>query len=442
MAANPKIITSAEMQIRQLSEVRRNTDALFEILRADAFYERPIPERHRIIFYLGHLEAFDWNLFRGRDPSLESFAPELDKLFAFGIDPVGGGLPMDKPEEWPSVQSVLDYNRRVRKELDVSFERHEFAQSSESGPSLETLSHVAIEHRLMHAETLAYLFHQLPHERKNGKPQSNLTGAFSENEMVQVPEGKAKLGLRRSDAYLFGWDNEFEAFEIEVPSFHIDRYMVTNGEFLTFLEDGGYYDPSLWSAEDWRWKESSNVHHPAFWRRDEEDWLYRGMFENMTLPLNWPVYVSHAEASAYARWAGKSLPTEAQWHRAAYGTPEGQERDFPWGAQTPNARFGNFDFARWDPAPVNAFPGNRSAWGVVGQLGNGWEWTSSKFAPFAGFAPFSFYPGYSADFFDGQHYVMKGGSPRTAAPLLRRSFRNWFQPHYQYVYAGFRCVSS
>ncbi len=101
----------------------------------------------------------------------------------------------------------------------------------------------------------------------------------------------------------------------------------------------------------------------------------------------------------------------------------------------------NFDFCRWDPAPVNSFPENRSAWGVVGQLGNGWEWTSSKFEPLEGFEPFSFYPGYSASFFDGKHYVMKGGSARTAAPLLRRSFRNWFQPHYQYVYAGFRCVS-
>lgn len=441
MAANPKAITCLEMQIRQLSEVRKNTDALFEILRAHAFYERPIQERHRIIFYLGHLEAFDWNLFRGLDRSLESFAPELDKLFAFGIDPVGGGLPMDKPEEWPPIEKVLQYNGRVRKELDASLERHQCAQNSESGPSLETLSHVAIEHRLMHLETLAYLFHQLPHERKSRQPQSNLTGAFSENEMLEIPEGKAKLGLRRSDASPFGWDNEFDAFEIEVPSFHIDKYMVTNGEFLTFLEGGGYYDPSLWSAEDRQWKESSNVHHPAFWRRDEEDWLYRGMFEDITLPLEWPVYVSHAEASAYARWAGKSLPTEAQWHRAAYGTPEGQEREFPWGAQTPNSRFGNFDFARWDPAPVSAFPGNRSAWGVVGQLGNGWEWTSSKFAPFDGFEPFSFYPGYSADFFDGKHFVMKGGSARTAAPLLRRSFRNWFQPHYQYVYAGFRCVS-
>src|ERR1700757_1182626 len=340
MSATQTVLAGERNVLARLAEARKNTDELFRIIRTESLYERPIPERHRIIFYLGHLEAFDWNLFRGRDPSLESFAPELDKLFAFGIDPVGGGLPTDKPEEWPAVRRGLDYNRRVRKELDASFERHEFARKSESGASLETLSHVAIEHRLMHLETLAYLFHQLPHERKNRQAQSNLTGAFSENEMVEIPRGKTKLGLRRSDTSPFGWDNEFDGFEIEVPSFRIDRYMVTNGEFLTFLEDGGYYDPSLWSAEDWQWKESSNVHHPAFWRRDEEDWQCRGMFEDTIVPLNWPVYVSHAEASAYARWAGKSLPSEAQWQRAAHGAP--------------HAASGNFDFRSWDPQPVDA----------------------------------------------------------------------------------------
>jgi len=103
---------------------------------------------------------------------------------------------------------------------------------------------------------------------------------------------------------------------------------------------------------------------------------------------------------------------------------------------------GNFDFQRWDPVPVNTYPDNHSDFGVVGQLGNGWEWTSTQFAPFPGFQAFDFYPGYSANFFDGKHYVIKGGSARTAACFLRRSFRNWFQPRYQYVYAGFRCVSN
>ncbi len=442
MAANPRAITSREILTTRLVEARRNTDALFEIVRTDSLYERPIPERHRIIFYLGHLEAFDWNLFSEHASTLNSFAPGLDKLFAFGIDPVGGGLPSDAPEEWPSVTTVVEYKDRIRRELDASLARIEFARNEAPGrPSLETLLHVAIEHRLMHAETLAYMFHRLPFDRKIPQSQSHLVGPPPENEMVEIPLGKATLGLRRTELHTFGWDNEFEPSEVEVPAFQIEKYMVTNREFMAFLNAGGYHDSSLWSADDWQWKEAQNVQCPAFWRRDGEEWLYRGMFEEIALPLDWPVYVSHAEASAYARWTGKSLPTEAQWHRTAYGTPDGPERNFPWGAETPGKRFGNFDFCRWDPAPVNSFPENRSAWGVVGQLGNGWEWTSSKFEPLEGFEPFSFYPGYSASFFDGKHYVMKGGSARTAAPLLRRSFRNWFQPHYQYVYAGFRCVS-
>jgi formylglycine-generating enzyme required for sulfatase activity len=135
------------------------------------------------------------------------------------------------------------------------------------------------------------------------------------------------------------------------------------------------------------------------------------------------------------------LPTEAQWQRAAYGTPEGEERAYPWGSEKPSAKRGNFDFEHWDPISVAAHPEGASAFGVADLLGNGWEWTSTPFGPFAGFEPFPFYRGYSADFFDNKHFVMKGGSPRTAACILRRSFRNWFQPHYPYVYAGFRCVS-
>jgi len=180
----------------------------------------------------------------------------------------------------------------------------------------------------------------------------------------------------------------------------------------------------------------------VFWRRVNGEWFLRTMFDEIPLPLDWPGYVSHAEASAYARWAGKQLPTEAQWHRAAYGTHKQMENSYPWGNTPPNAKLGNFDFASWEPAPANAFPQAQSAFGVADLLGNGWEWSSSIFAPFAGFQPLPFYRGYSADFFDGRHFVMKGGSPRTATCMLRRSFRNWFQPHYQYVYAGFRCVSN
>jgi formylglycine-generating enzyme required for sulfatase activity len=152
------------------------------------------------------------------------------------------------------------------------------------------------------------------------------------------------------------------------------------------------------------------------------------------------VYVSHAEASAFARWRGRRLPTEPEFHRAAYGTPSGEERSFPWGEESPDFSRANYGRIPGDPVPVGSFPAGASFWGVHDLLGNGWEWTSTPFSGFPGFRPSVLYSVYSADFFDGGHFVMKGGSPATAADLLRRSFRNWFQPHYPYPYATFRCA--
>jgi gamma-glutamyl hercynylcysteine S-oxide synthase len=255
-----------------------------------------------------------------------------------------------------------------------------------------------------------------------------------------MPAGAATLGLARSEDGPFGWDNEFEEHRVEVPAFAIDAYNVSNGDYLRFVREGGYETRALWSDSGWDWITSQEHRYPSFWKPNGNSWSCRTMFAEIPLPLDWPVYVSHDEASAYARWVGKKLPSEAEWHRAAYGTRSGSERAYPWGAETPSARRGNFDFERWDPVPVGSYPEGDSDFDIADLVGNGWEWTRTPFAPFPGFQPFSFYPGYSANFFDGKHFVMKGGSPRTAACMLRRSFRNWFQPHYPYVYATFRCV--
>jgi gamma-glutamyl hercynylcysteine S-oxide synthase len=432
--------------IEQLANARQQSDHLFALVKPDALYERPIAERHRIIFYRGHLEAFDWNLFHERVLGLKSFHPEFDRLFAFGIDPVGGGLPTDQPADWPSIAAVLDYVRNIRALLDEKLADAllDSPPPASQGFSLSTLLNVAIEHRLMHAETLAYMLHQLPFDRKVRQTDAlNLPAPAVVHRTVEIPAGAATLGLPRA-AGGFGWDNEFDAHTVEVPAFDIDQYKVTNRQYLEFMTAGGYETPEFWTdgdhGEDWNWKSKGGISHPAFWRREDEQWLYRTMFEDVPLPLDWPVYVSGAEARAYARWAGSSLPSEAEWQRAAYGTVADKERTYPWGEQEPTATFGNFNFARWSPVPVNAFPQGQSAFGVQGMLGNGWEWTSTEFAPFPGFEPFPFYRGYSADFFDGKHFVMKGGSSRTAACMLRRTFRNWFQAHYQFIYTGFRCV--
>ena len=425
----------------RLLEARAQTDELFRIVRDEAIYDRPIPERHRIIFYVGHVEAFDWNLLAQRAFGLQSFQRTFDQLFSFGIDPVGGGLPTDTPSDWPERGEVGRYSRRLRDELDHAIE-HALARPEEGHPQLIAMLEVAIEHRLMHAETLAYMLHRLPSERKIAGPIELVSKMHRvKSHLVEIPEGRATLGLKRVTGDEFGWDNEIEAHEVNVAEFAIESGNVTNSDFLRFIQADGYENRALWSKEAWAWKEKENVQHPAFWTRSGNLWLYRAMFGEMRLPLDWPVYVSHAEAAAYAKWLGRKLPSEAQFHRAAYGTTRGgAERTYPWGSEAPSERHGNFDFHQWDPSPVGSHPAGASAFGIHDLVGNGWEWTRTEFAPFPGFAPMPFYPGYSTNFFDGKHYVMKGGSPRTAACMLRRSFRNWFQPHYPYVYATFRCV--
>ena len=423
----------------RLRAARGRSDELFKVVRPLAMYDRPSPERHRIIFYLGHLEAFDWNLLR--EPlALSSSDPDFDKLFAFGIDPVEAGLPTDQPNHWPSIDRALEYDRGVRQRLDSAIDAAISKDANLLGAQLGRLLEVAIEHRLMHVETLSYMLHQLPVDRKLGPPVRPAQAPGRQGRPVEIPAGAATLGLARTEDGPFGWDNEFDEHHVEVPAFAIDAHNVTNGEYLRFVNDGGYERRDLWSDSGWESLRSRGSRNPSFWVADGNFWRYRGMFAEIPLPLDWPVYVSHDEASAYARWTGKELPSEAEWHRAAYGTPEGGERSYPWGESAPTARHGNFDFERWDPVAAGSYFEGASAFGVADLVGNGWEWTRTPFAPYPGFQAFPFYPGYSADFFDGKHFVMKGGSPRTAACLLRRSFRNWFQPHYPYVYATFRCV--
>src|ERR1700691_237290 len=329
-------------KLTQLAGARRQADDLFAIVNPDSLYERPIAERHRIIFYIGHLEAFDWNLFHDRVLGVKDFYPEFDRLFAFGIDPVGGGLPTDQPSDWPSIPALREYVRKIRVVLDEKLpdalaDPEAFGRD---GFSLITLLNVAIEHRLMHAETLAYMLHQLPLDRK--VPQKELLSPAAPpvaHRSVEIPAGMVILGLPRSSES-FGWDNEYEAHTVNVPSFAIDQYKVTNRQYLDFINAGGYETRAFWTDcdnkssndndnkndEDWNWKSRQGISHPAFWKREGADWLYRTMFDDVPLPLDWPVYVSQAEAKAYAKWAGKSLPTEAEWQRAAYSTRSREER--------------------------------------------------------------------------------------------------------------------
>ena len=444
----------------ELARGRQRTDAFFSWIRPDALSLRAIAERHRLIFYLGHLEAFDWNLLATRVLGLPSIDPSLEALFAFGIDPVDGKLPCDAPMDWPAIDVVQAFCQRVRTTLDAALQRRLQADPQLDRPTRDAIE-MAIEHRLMHLETLSYKLPQLPLSafipaaceaaREQPGPQQpgyDRVGGPRQARRIEIPAGRAAIGRRR-DAQ-FGWDNEFGQHVIDVPAFALDARPVTNGELLTFVRAGGYADRGLWLGEDWDWREQQGMTHPTRWLPQGESFRFRAAFAEIPLPLDWPAQLSLAEARAYVRYLRESgsaptarLPSEAELLRAAYATArdaeQPEERKYPWPGDTAQPlHHGNFGCLRYDPCPVGAFPAGDSALGVADLYGNGWAWTDTPFRPLPEFQIDPRYPGYSKPFFDEKHFVIRGAAACTDVRFVRRSFRNWFQAHYPYVFSNLR----
>lgn len=400
---------------------RKRSGQIFALVEPKAYYSRPIPLRHPFVFYEGHLPAFSFLTLNERGLGESPVDARLEKLFERGIDPASAdAAAQHERQDWPSKEAIETFGRACDERVEAALLNARI--ENDGVPSLVRgeAAYTILEHEPMHHETLLYIIHHLADDLKLRVPQLHRDEEPPLNSLVDIDAGTATLGTDRN-AQPFAWDNEFERIEVGVPGFAIDAFPVTNADYLTFVEAGG---PA-----------------PPFWIRRDGAWRLRGVFEELPLPKSWPVYATHRQAAEYARWKGMRLPSEAEYHRAAFGTPSGEERPFPWGEQPPQERFGNFNFARYDPEPVDAHPAGASAWGVRDLIGNGWEWTSTVFGPFDGFQPMASYPQYSADFFDGKHFVLKGASPVTAAELIRRSFRNWFYGDYPYMYAKFRCVA-
>ncbi len=444
-----------ETVTERLTDAWARTDRIFEILAPGAWLEQPIALRHPFIFYLGHLPAFAWNHVGGTLLERPAFNAAFDELFSRGIDPDVDDPELchdhpEVPDRWPEVHEVVAYRDRVRAAVLDAVEAVAARASTHVMAREGRVFSMVIEHELMHQETLLYMMQRLALEQKV-RPAwlpPYVLGAGRPVGKIEVPAGVATLGARFDDVP-FGWDNEFSVAETTVPAFRIDGTPVTSGRFVAFVEDGGYRRAELWGDEDWVWRGQVGREHTVGWELAGGAWSYRTLFDRLPLDrvADWPVSVSLAEARAYARWRGERLPTEAEYHRAAFGQPNGGppgggERRLPWGEDTPSERHGNFGYRNWAPTPVGSHPDGASAWGVQDLIGDGWEWTTSVFAGLPGFTAYiPAYPGYSADFFDGKHYVLKGGSWATAIDLVRPSFRNWFQAHYPYVFAKFRCVA-
>jgi len=389
-----------------LSWYQRNRDrsrALFDMLPEDVYYRRPIDLRHPVVFYDGHLPGFSFNTLVKKALGRPSIDARLESLFARGIDPhesQGGG----NGAAWPSREAVRAFVDEADARVVDALNNEDLHRPGH--PLLDRADAVftILEHEAMHQETLLYMWHRLPFDQKK-RPAGYapvVNGREPVQEWIDIPAGRATLGADPA-SLPFAWDNEMPRYEVDVPAFAIQKHDITNALYMEFVEAG--------------------ASPPLFWERVDGEWFWRGMFELIPLPLSWPVFVSQAEATAYARWRGWRLPTEAEYQRAAVGASPGV-----------------CDFSSWDPEPAGSHPAGASRYGVDDLVGNGWEWTSTPFAPFPGFRASASYPEYSADFFDGEHFVMKGASPATAKDLIRPTFRNWFRPRYPYVYATFRCV--
>jgi len=296
---------------------------------------------------------------------------------------------------------------------------------------------MVIQHEHQHDETMLATV-QLMEDgayRPEAPPPPPGDGGLGEE--VLVPGGTFVMGTSTNH---WAYDNERPAHQVDVAPFFLDTVPVTNGAYLDFVADGGYENARWWADEGWAWRQDEGIRHPLFWRADGSRVRF-GWVED--IPLDEPVqHVSWYEADAYARWAGKRLPTEAEWEKASSWDPvSGTKRAFPWGDTAPEETTANLGQRHYRPAPAGAYPAGASPCGAHQLIGDVWEWTSSDFEPYPGFTSFP-YREYSEVFYGSGYKVLRGGSWATDPVAVRSTFRNWDFPMRRQIFAGFRCARS
>ncbi len=402
-------------QTESYERSRQRTAAIFESLKPGNDLERPIPLRHPLLFYVGHIPTFSYLTLNRRVYQEPAINATFERLFERGIDPSLSSAPAETAKaDWPSLRDIHAFVEQCDERVRSALHR----AASEPAAALTNLAiGTLLEHEWMHQETLLYIVNALDHSLKITPTSDHRTAGRPVNGMRHIPAGTAHIGAASDVA--FAWDNERDAHTVDCKEFWMQRYAVSNGDWLAFVAQGGPV--------------------PHFWERRGNSWMLRCTYESIPLPLSWPVYVTQRQASAYAAFYSMRLPSETEFHRAAYGD---SPHRYPWGNEPPTPQHANVGFRRTDPEGVDAHPLSASAYGIEGLVGNGWEWTSTAFEPFDGFTPMPTYPQYSADFFDGEHFVCKGASPVTDLSLVRPSFRNWYYADYPYAYVKFRCVAA
>lgn len=409
-----------------------------QLLNDKVFYRRGDPLRHIILFYLGHTAVFFINKLILARIIHERINPAFESIFAIGVDEMSWDDLDEKRYNWPPVNEVRAYRDKAKEViLDVIDSAPLTLPVGWDDPFWIIM--MGIEHERIHLETSSVLIRQLPLEEvvdgRFGEICQEL-GSAPQNKMLKVPSAKVHLG-KPANHPLYGWDNEYGIYTEEVKDFEASQMLISNGEYLEFINDGGYHNEQYWTEEGWRWRNFKQAEMPLFWRRNADEYSLRLVAEEISMPWNWPVEVNYLEAKAYCNWKSAKtgdtyrLPTEAEWYRLAdhCGIPDQPE----W-----NKAPGNINLEHYaSPCPVDKF----KTGDFFDVLGNVWQWTETPITGFPGFKVHPMYDDFSTPTFDGKHNLIKGGSWISTGNEATLHSRYAFRRHF-YQHAGFRLLKS
>ncbi len=413
-------------------------EQLFEVLSCDqAWYVKPIPLRHPLIFYYGHTASFFINKLLLAGLVQARINPHFESIFAVGVDEMSWDDLNEEHYDWPCIADVQAYRDQVRQTVDRVIRMTPLSPPIGWEHPWWTIL-MGIEHERIHLETSSVLIRQhaleyvQPH---TAWPSCRDSGPAPANQLIDVPAGPLTLGKARHAA-VYGWDNEYGQREVKLEAFQAAQMLVSNQEFLAFVEAGGYTDAQWWSDEGWDWRTFADAEHPTFWRQQGDDWQLRLMCEQVAMPWDWPAEVNCHEAEAFCRWQAVQtglpirLPSEDEWYRL-YDLSSVAEPS-PDHAVSANLHLDHFA----SPCPVYRF-----AQGDFYDLsGNVWQWTQTPIYPFEGFAVHPYYDDFTTPTFDDRHNLIKGGSWISCGNESLRTARYAFRCHF-FQHAGFRYVA-
>lgn len=403
-----------------------------------AFYLRPEPLRHPLIFYLGHTASFYVNKLLAAQLIEQRVDSRLEAMFAIGVDEMSWDDLNEANYDWPTLDGVKAYRAKVRSLVDEVIRATPLTMPIGWDQPFWVIL-MGIEHQRIHIETSSVIIRRLPIEEVRQLPLWAIcmqAGDAPQNELLPVAAGRVVLGKPRNHR-LYGWDNEYGRQEFDVQDHAASRYLVSNREYLGFVEDGGYEQAEHWTEEGWKWVGYAKARHPLFWVGDPRGFRLRTMAQIIDMPWDWPVEVNYLEAKAFCNWLARKtgrpirLPTEAEWYRLRDLAEIPDQPDWP-------AAPGNVNLEHWaSPCPVTRF-----AFGeFYDVIGNVWQWTETPIAGFPGFEVHPYYDDFSTPTFDTQHNLIKGGSWISTGNEATRDSRYAFRRHF-FQHAGFRYVAS